>query len=151
MRRLDCESRSENATDFYNTYGSLLFLGGILSVVFVCAAVLIIYYKQVSEGYEDQARFEIMQKVGMTKREIRRSINSQLLTVFFLPLLGALCHLCFAFPMLLKLLQLFNLNNVTLFAATTLLSFLAFALMYALVYKLTSGAYCAIVSGAKKE
>ena len=151
VRRLDCESRSENATDFYNTYGSLLFLGGILSVVFVCAAVLIIYYKQVSEGYEDQARFEIMQKVGMTKREIRRSINSQLLTVFFLPLLGALCHLCFAFPMLLKLLQLFNLNNVTLFAATTLLSFLAFALMYALVYKLTSGAYCAIVSGAKKE
>ena len=151
VRRLDCESRSENATDFYNTYGSLLFLGGILSVVFVCAAVLIIYYKQVSEGYEDQARFEIMQKVGMTKREIRRSINSQLLTVFFLPLLGALCHLCFAFPMLLKLLQLFNLNNVTLFAAATLLSFLAFALMYALVYKLTSGAYCAIVSGAKKE
>ena len=151
VRRLDCESRSENATDFYNTYGSLLFLGGILSVVFVCAAVLIIYYKQISEGYEDQARFEIMQKVGMTKREIRRSINSQLLTVFFLPLLGALCHLCFAFPMLLKLLQLFNLNNVSLFAATTLLSFLAFALMYALVYKLTSGAYCAIVSGAKKE
>ena len=151
VRRLDCKSRSENATDFYNTYGSLLFLGCILSVVFVCAAVLIIYYKQVSEGYEDQARFEIMQKVGMTKREIRRSINSQLLTVFFLPLLGALCHLCFAFPMLLKLLQLFNLNNVTLFAAATLLSFLAFALMYALVYKLTSGAYCAIVSGAKKE
>ena len=151
VRRLDCESRSENATDFYNTYGSLLFLGGILSVVFVCAAVLIIYYKQVSEGYEDQARFEIMQKVGMTKREIRRSINSQLLTVFFLPLLGALCHLCFAFPMLLKLLQLFNLDNVTLFATTTLVSFLAFALMYALVYKLTSGAYCAIVSGAKKE
>lgn len=151
IRRLYCESRSENATDFYNTYGSLLFLGGILSVVFVCAAVLIIYYKQISEGYEDQARFEIMQKVGMTKPEIRRSINSQLLTVFFLPLLGALCHLCFAFPMLRKLLQLFNLDNVSLFAAATLLSFLVFALMYALVYKLTSGAYYAIVSGAKKE
>lgn len=148
---VSCASRSVKAADFYNLYGSLLFLGGILSVVFVCAAVLIIYYKQISEGYEDQARFEIMQKVGMTKREIRRSINSQLLTVFFLPLLGALCHLCFAFPMLLKLLQLFNLNNVPLFAAATLLSFLVFALMYALVYKLTSGAYCAIVSGAKKE
>lgn len=151
VRQLNCESRAENTTDFYNTYGSLLFLGVILSAVFICAAVLIIYYKQVSEGYEDQARFEIMQKVGMTKHEIRRSINSQLLMVFFLPLIGALCHLCFAFPMLLKLLQLFNLDNVTLFATTTLVSFLAFALMYALVYKLTSGAYYAIVSGAKKE
>lgn len=151
VRKLYCESRSENAAEFYNTYGSLLFLGVILSVVFICAAVLIIYYKQVSEGYEDQARFEIMQRVGMTKPEIRRSINSQLLTVFLLPLMGALCHLCFAFPMLLKLLQLFNLNNVTLFAAATLASFLVFALMYALVYKLTSGAYYAIVSGAKKE
>lgn len=151
IRKLYCESRSENATEFYNTYGSLLFLGVILSAVFICAAVLIIYYKQVSEGYEDQARFEIMQRVGMTKPEIRRSVNSQLLTVFLLPLIGALCHLCFAFPMLLKLLQLFNLNNVTLFAAATLVSFLVFALLYALVYKLTSGAYCAIVSGAKKE
>ena len=143
--------RAEAADEFYGTYGSLFFIGIILSVLFICAAVLIIYYKQLCEGYEDQPRFAIIQKVGMTAADIRRSVNSQLLTVFFLPLLGALCHLCFAFPMLLKLLQLFNLNNVTLFAATTLLSFLAFALMYALVYKLTSGAYCAIVSGAKKE
>ena len=88
----------------------------LLCVVFVCATVLIIYYKQVCEGYEDQARFDIMQKVGMTRREIRRSVNSQLLTVFFLPLLGAGLHLAFAFPMLRRLLMLFELQNVALFA-----------------------------------
>ena len=92
-----------------------------------------------------------MQKVGMTKKEIRRSVNSQLLTVFFLPLLMAACHLCFAFPMIRKLLMLFALDNVPLFAATTGISFLAFALLYMLVYRITSNAYYGIVSGAKQE
>ena len=132
-------------------FGSLFYLGIILSIVFIFAAVLIIYYKQISEGYEDQARFEIMQKVGMTKKEIRRSINSQLLTVFFLPLIGAGCHLAFAFPIIRKLLLLFNLNNVALFAATTIISFLVFALFYTIVYRVTSNAYYHIVSGAKEE
>ena len=143
----DC--RAEAETDFYTSYGGLFFIGILLSAVFICAAVLIIYYKQISEGYEDQARFEIMQKVGMTKKEIRRSINSQLLTVFFLPLLLAGLHLCFAFPMVRKLLLLFSLDNVGLFALTNGISFAVFALLYAAVYKLTSNAYYNIVSGAK--
>lgn len=145
------ETREANRADFYSLYGGIFYLGIILSIVFVFAAVLIIYYKQISEGYEDQARFEIMQKVGMTKREIRRSINSQLLTVFFLPLLFAGLHLAFAFPIIEKLLLLFGLSNHVLFLATTAGSFLVFALFYVIVYRVTSNAYYQIVSGAKSR
>ncbi len=144
-------SRAENRDDFYATFGGLFYLGILLSIVFLLAAVLILYYKQISEGYEDQSRFTIMQKVGMTKQEIRKSINSQLLTVFFLPLAGAGMHLLFAFPMIRRLLSLFYLYNVRLFALTTALSFLVFALFYTLVYRLTSNAYYQIVSGAKSQ
>lgn len=140
------ESLEEEKMDYYGLFGGLFYLGILLSIVFIFATVLIIYYKQVSEGYEDQARFEIMQKVGITKKEIRKSINSQLLTVFFLPLLGAGLHLSFAFPILRKLLLLFNLNNVTLFAVTTIVCFLVFALFYVIVYRITSNAYYKIVS-----
>lgn len=146
-----CESHEENKDDFYGTFGGLFFLGILLSIVFVFAAVLIIYYKQISEGYEDESRFEIMKKVGMTKKEIRKSINSQLLTVFFMPLITAGIHLCFAFPIIRKLLMLFNLNNIMLFAATTAISFVSFAVMYMIVYKVTSNAYYTIVSGAKEK
>ena len=121
-----------------------------MSAVFISAAVLIIYYKQISEGYEDQARFGIMRKVGMTKKEIRKSINSQLLTVFFMPLLGAGAHLAFAFPIIRRLLLLFNLNNASLFAFTTVISFVVFAIFYTLVYRATSNAYYNIVSGARE-
>lgn len=144
------EGREMEREDFYSIFGSLFYLGIVLSAVFILAAVLIIYYKQISEGYEDQARFEIMQKIGMTKREIRKSINSQLLTVFFLPLVGAGMHLAFAFPIIRKLLLLFNLNNVVLFAVTTVISFVVFALFYCLVYRITSNAYYNIVSGARE-
>ena len=95
--------REMERVQFYGLYGGLFFIGILLSIVFISAAVLIIYYKQLSEGYEDQKRFAIMQKVGMTKREIRRSINSQVLTVFFAPLLMAVLHLAFAFPLVWKL------------------------------------------------
>ncbi len=145
--RVDCAASERS--DVYALYGGLFFLGIMLSIVFIFAAVLIIYYKQISEGYEDQARFAIMQKVGMTKKDIRRSVNSQLLTVFFLPLLGAGMHLTFAFPMVRKLLMLLNLNNFTLLAMTTLLSFAAFAVLYTIVYRITSNAYFSIVSGAR--
>ena len=144
---LGVESLAENRGDFYGSYGSLFFLGIILSVGFSLAAVLIIYYKQISEGYEDQARFDIMQKVGMTRRDIRSSINSQLLLVFFLPLLLAGLHLAFAFPFVHKLLLLFNLWNTRLLVGTTAASFLAFAVLYTLVYRITSNAYYHIVSG----
>lgn len=144
--RFNVESLSENRDDFYGSYGSLFFLGILLSVGFSLAAVLIIYYKQISEGYEDQARFDIMQKVGMTRRDIRSSINSQLLLVFFLPLLLAGLHLVFAFPFVHKLLLLFNLWNTRLLVGTTAASFLAFAVLYTLVYRATSTAYYHIVS-----
>lgn len=144
------EGKEANRVDFYATFGGLFFLGIMLSIVFTLAAVLIIYYKQISEGYEDSARFEIMQNVGMTKKEIRKSINSQLLTVFFLPLIFAGMHVAFAFPVIQKLLLLFNLYNVKLFALASLASFLVFALFYAIVYRITSNAYYSIVSGKEK-
>lgn len=131
---------------FYGLYGGLFFLGILLGIVFVFAAVLIIYYKQVSEGYEDRSRFEIMQKVGMTRREIRRSVNSQVLTVFFLPLALAGVHLGFAFPLIRKLLLIFSLTNFRLLILVTVCCYLIFALFYTLVYRATSRAYYAIVS-----
>ena len=144
------ESKAGNRADFYGTYGGLFFLGIMLSIVFVFAAAAILYYKQLSEGYEDQSRFDIMQKVGMTKGDIRRSINSQLLTVFSLPLVMAGLHLCFAFPFIHKLLLLFNLDDRGLLVGTTAVSFLVFAVLYAVVYKLTGNAYYHIVADNKE-
>ncbi len=145
------ESQENERADFYGLFGALFYIGIILSLVFILAAVLIIYYKQISEGYEDQSRFEIMQKVGMTKRDIRKTINSQLLTVFFLPLLFAVMHIAFAFPIIRKLLLCFNLNNVPLFAVTTAISIVVFALFYTIVYRLTSNVYYKIVSGVRED
>ena len=140
------ESRAAERSYFAGTFGGLFFLGILLSAVFICAAVLIIYYKQLSEGYEDAHRFEIMQKVGMTKQEIRRSINSQLLTVFFLPLIFAGLHLSFAFPFIRKILYLFAFYNTSFLVWTTVISFCVFALIYAAVYKKTSNTYYKIVT-----
>ena len=119
--------------------------------MFLLATVLIIYYKQISEGYEDQSRFEIMQKVGMTRKDIHKSINSQMLTVFLLPFATAVLHTAFAFPMVQKLLALFNLRNTGLMLVTFGVAVLIFGLFYALVYRITSNAYFSIVSGAKGE
>ena len=140
--------RAEAADDFYGTYGSLFFIGIVLSILFIGAAVLIIYYKQLCEGYEDQPRFAIMQKVGMTAADIRKSVNSQLLTVFFLPLVGAALHMAFAFPMIRRMLLIFELHNTGLFVATALISFAVLAAVYTLVYKVTSNAYYRIVKGS---
>ncbi len=145
---LSLESREEERFSFYEMYGSFFFLGIMLSVVFLMAAVLIIYYKQISEGYEDQSRFEIMQKVGMTKKDIRRSINSQMLTVFFLPLGLAGLHLAFAFPCLSKILKLFAFDNMRLNVMVTLVCFAVFGIFYTIVYRITSNIYCSIVSGS---
>ena len=140
------ECREEEREDFYGTYGGIFFLGIILSIVFLLATVLIIYYKQITEGYEDESRFAIMQKVGMTKKDIRKSINSQMLTVFFLPLLTAVLHLSFAFPMVQKLLALFNLRNVLLMITVLVVTVLVFGVFYGVIYKITSNAYFSIVS-----
>ena len=146
FRSFSVDARADSAADYFGSYGALFFIGILLSAVFLVAAVLIIYYKQISEGYEDAKRFDIMQKVGMTKKEIRASISSQLLTVFALPLAFAGLHLIFAFPMIRRLLTLFSLYNVGLFVRTTLISFAVFTAFYAIVYRLTSGVYYRIVS-----
>ncbi len=144
-------SKAEARQDFYMTFGSLFFVGILLSIVFLAAAALIIYYKQISEGYEDQARFAILQKVGMTGRDIRKSINSQVLIVFFAPLLAAGLHMTFAFPMVWTMLQAFNMRNMTLIALVTLGVFFLFGIFYAVIYRMTAGAYYGIVSGGKRE
>ena len=150
-RAINVELLAQEAADYYGMYGGLLFLGVMLSLVFAAAAVLIIYYKQMSEGYEDQPRFAIMRKIGMTQRDIRRSVNAQMLMVFFLPLGFAGLHLGFAFPMLHKLLMLFCLYDLPLLLGTTAITFVVFGLLYALVYRATSNAYYRLVSGITKD
>lgn len=145
----ECPARERE--DFYVTYGGLFFIGIVLSAVFIAAAVLIIYYKQVSEGYEDQSRFTIMRKVGMTKADIKRSVNSQVLTVFFAPLLMAGVHLAFAFPMVWQLLQMFNLRNLGLVIGANIGAFLVFCLFYVIIYRFTARAYYGIVSSDERR
>ncbi len=132
--------------DFLSSYGGLFFIAIVLSVLFICAAAMIIYYKQISEGYEDSMRYSIMRKVGMTKKDIRKSVNSQILTVFFAPLIFAGIHLAFAFPMIWKLLQLFELYNFKFVIFVTLIAFALFAGLYAIIYAITAKGYYAIVS-----
>ena len=138
-------SRQDNALDLYTMYGGFLFLGVFLGLLFLLSTVLIIYYKQISEGYEDQRRYQIMQQVGMSPREVRASIRSQVLLVFFLPLVTAGIHVAAAFPMLCKLLELFNLFDVRLFALCAAGTLLVFCAIYALVYGLTTRTYSRIV------
>ena len=138
--------REAERNDFVSTFGGLFFLGILLSIIFMVSCVLIIYYKQISEGFEDQSRFSIMQKVGMTKDNIKKSINSQMLTVFFIPIIFACIHLATVLPIVHKLLLLFGHNNVPLLLITAGICVLTCGLFYALTYKLTSNAYYKIVS-----
>lgn len=148
---IDVTCAANTRTSFLALYGGLFFLGILLGIVFICAAVLIMYYKQLSEGYEDQARFDIMQKVGMTKREIKKSINSQMLTVFFAPLLLAGTHLAFNFPLINRTISLLGFQNMHLLLLSTVCCFLVFALLYMVVYRVTSGAYYKIVSSGEED
>ena len=141
-----CESHEASKGDFISTFGGLFFLGIMLSIIFLVACVVIIYYKQVSEGYEDQARFEIMQKVGMTEDDIRKSINSQMLTVFMIPIVFACVHLIVVLPIVNKLLMLFGLFDSPRLVITSAVCVLVFGLFYTVIYKLTSNAYYRIVS-----
>ena len=129
----------------YSFYGAFFFLGMFLGLVFIFATVMIIYYKQVSEGYDDRKRFDIMQKVGMTEAEVKQTIRSQVLIVFFLPLAAAAMHVAFAFPMIRRILAAFSMTNVTLFAVCTAATFIGFAVIYLLVYLQTSKTYYSIV------
>lgn len=141
------EFREYQFVEFMGMYGGLFFLGIIFGSVFILAAVLIMYYKQISEGYDDRERFEILRKVGMNDRDIRRAVNSQVLTVFFAPLIAAGVHMAFAFPMLTKLLAMFGMRDTGFLAVVALVCFGAFAVMYVIVYAATSRSYYRIVSG----
>ena len=137
--------RCDVEADAYGLAGGFLFLGIFLGTIFLMATVLIIYYKQISEGYEDKARFEIMQKVGLSREEVRASIRSQVLMVFFLPIAVAAIHILFDFNMVEKLLTLFQVYNTTLTALCTLGTVLVFFLVYGAVYLLTARTYYKIV------
>lgn len=139
------EDSATSREDFMNLYGGLFFLGMFLGVLFLLGTALIIYYKQVSEGYEDAKRFSIMQKVGMSHREVKRSIHSQILLVFFLPLLTAVIHLAFAFPMLQKILLIMGLADVSIILLSTLGCVAVFALAYLVIYGFTARTYYNIV------
>ncbi|MEY8517032.1 ABC transporter permease [Lachnospiraceae bacterium 29-84] len=139
------ESRAGMREGFLIFCGGFLFLGIFLGFVFLMATVMIIYYKQISEGYEDKARFEIMQKVGMSRREVKASIHSQIINVFFLPLVTACIHLTAAFPMLNRLIRMFNMTNTALFALCTVATVGVFAVIYSMVYGITAKAYYKIV------
>ena len=140
------ESKADSRSEFVGLYGGFFFIGIFLGVLFIMATVLIIYYKQISEGYDDKQRYEIMQKVGMTHQEIKSSIHSQVLTVFFLPLIVAGIHIAVAFPIIKKLLALLNLLNAQLFLTCTVVCYAVFAVMYLLIYLLTARTYYKIVS-----
>lgn len=137
--------RAAQADKYMSVYGGLFFLGVYLGVLFLMATILIIYYKQISEGYEDKRRFEIMQKVGMSYAEVKKSIYSQILTVFFLPLVTAGIHVAFAFPMINIIMSKLGLLNTKLFALCTLGCFVIFSVIYIVVYLLTAKVYYRIV------
>lgn len=145
------ENRDNERISFVGLYGGFFFIGVFLGVLFVMATVLIIYYKQISEGYDDKERFEIMQKVGMSKEEVKASIHSQVLTVFFLPLIVAGIHVAAAFPMISRLLELLNMLNTSLYVVCTAVCFLVFAGMYVAIYVLTARTYYKIVSRTESQ
>lgn len=144
--RLYVTSRESARDSDLNTYGGLFFVGVFLGALFLSGTVLIIYYKQVSEGYDDRRRYEIMQQVGMSHVEVKQSIVSQIRLVFFLPLATACVHMAFAFPVVTRMLQLFEMNDAGMFAAVCLAVVGVFALTYFLVYALTARTYYKIVS-----
>lgn len=138
-------SRSENKQQWMTLYGGFFFLGLFLGFLFMMATVLIIYYKQISEGYDDHDRFEIMKKVGMSKKEVKKTIHKQIVMIFFLPLLVAIIHIVVAFKVICRLLLLFGMIQTELFLICTIITVLVFAVIYAVVYLLTAKTYYKLV------
>lgn len=139
------ESRQENEQNFYLLYGGLFFLGIFLGTMFLMVTVMIIFYKQITEGYDDRERYQILEKVGMSSREVKDTIKSQIRIVFVLPIFAAAVHMTAAFPMVNRLLKMLNLNNEKLFAGCLAATIIVFAVIYYLVFKVTSRAYYKIV------
>lgn len=143
--RILIDSRQSSLDEFYQIYGGFLFLGLFLGILFLMITVLIIFYKKISEGYDDKERFSIMEKVGMSNDEVKATIRSQVRAVFFLPILMAAIHVGMAFPMIKRLLSLFGLSNTALFAGCMAGTILVFVLIYLLVFLKTSKTYYKIV------
>ena len=139
------DTKWDTERNVLDMYGTFLFLGILLGFVCLFSTILIIYYKQISEGYEDRPRFQIMGKVGMEAKAVRKTIGSQLVLQFYLPLITAAAHTAAAFPILLKLLKILMLTNTRLFVVCTLITLAVFALVYAAVYSLTARTYYKIV------
>ncbi len=141
--------RSEEKAGLMVIYGSLFFLGAFLGTLFVLDTVLIIYYKQLTEGYEDASRFRIMRSVGMSDDEVRSSIRSQILLVFFLPLVVALIHTVFAFPIVGRMLMSIGLDNTSTYFRSCLFGFVGYVILYTAIYLLTSAMYYGIIKKQK--
>lgn len=145
---ISCNNRYDMASVLSQMYGGLLFLGCFVGILFLMATVLIIYYKQISEGYEDRSRFEIMMKVGMSHEEVKKTIKSQILMVFFIPILVAIIHVAVSFRIVKMLMSVLSLgNNSTLFIMSTVVTVVIFFVIYAIVYAITAKAYYNIVNG----
>ena len=142
----DSECKQIQRDGLKGLYGGMFFLGIFMGSIFTMATILIIYYKQISEGYEDKERFRIMQNVGMSHAEVKRSIHSQIMTVFFMPLIMAGIHVAFAFPIVKQILMMLNLTNTRLYIICTIVCFVAFTIIYAVIYSLTAKIYYHIVS-----
>ena len=140
-----CSGRQINKDSFYELYGSLFFMGMYLGFMFLMVTVLIVYYKQISEGYDDKGRYKIMQQVGMDKQEVKKSIRSQVLMIFFLPLIMAIIHVAAAFKVITKLLAMFSMTNITLFIECTIATIIVFAVIYCIVFMVTEREYYRIV------
>ena len=140
------ESRELSRKNFYELYGGFLFIGIFLGIIFLMATTLIIYYKQISEGYDDRERYQIMMKVGMSRQEVKQSIRNQVLLVFFLPLIMAVVHLAFAFRIITKLLSVLNLTNVSLFFMCTVGTVVVFVIIYTVIYIITAREYYKILA-----
>lgn len=142
----DLQSKINGEKDVKNVYASLMFIGIFISLVFTVSQVMIMYYKQITEGYDDKDKFTIMQKVGLEKTEIKQSIKSQVLIVFFSPLIVALIHVTVAYPFIEKVLKIFQLSNTIIFLYAMLITALLFSIFYFIIYKLTSVVYYNIIS-----
>lgn len=141
----EVEVREANKDSLYQIYGSIMFLGIFIGTLFLMGAVMIIYYKQISEGFDDRKRFQIMQKVGMSRQEVRQTIRSQVVTVFFLPLAVAILHTIAAFPVTRQLMTMMNFPDSGIFLVATAVTIVAFAIVYLIVYAITARAYYKIV------
>ena len=139
------EVREDNKDSLYKMYGSIMFLGIFVGTLFLMGAVMIIYYKQISEGFDDRKRFQIMQKVGMSRQEVRQTIRAQVVTVFFLPLAVAILHTVVAFPVTRQLMTMMNFPDSGIFLVATAVTIVAFAIVYLIVYTITARAYYKIV------